>query len=113
MYPVYRRCEGGDRCPRCSRLNVDFMDLGFGLMGCYDCGLVFVRKSERGRMKEGPLVSAFRENIPDTETADVGKEDLPNGFVVVEQVVDPLKCLTCGIVAKSKLGLQSHLRKHR
>jgi hypothetical protein len=112
MYPVYRRCEGGDRCPKCSRVNVDFMDLGFGLVGCYECGMVFVRKSERGRMKEGPLVSAFRENPPVVEVVDV-EDRIEDVEQPIKEVIDPLKCMICGVVAKSKFGLQSHARKHR
>ncbi len=46
-----RKAAGSDKCPRCSRLNVDFVDMGEGVLGCFDCGSVFLKKSERVRSK--------------------------------------------------------------
>lgn len=61
-----RRDSGSDKCPRCSRLNVDFIDLGLGMLGCFDCGTVFVTKVERAKVRVTPKVKVVAINIPVT-----------------------------------------------
>ena len=85
-----RREAGSDKCPRCSRTGVDFVVVQEGVLGCFDCGCLFLRKSHRVK---AVLVSVV-ETAPD---------------VVVEEVPE-FGCAVCGKVCKNKLGLSSHMR---
>ena len=120
MFRVLSRRENteGDKCPQCRMVSVDFMDLGNGLLGCYHCGSVFVRKAYRRRgvsIPVGPLPElpvmgvekAVRESVPVTA--------MGVGIPGVEEIVkgDPLTCPECGKVCKNKIGLAGHRRSHK
>ena len=77
-------------CPVCRRIFIDFMDLGDGRFGCYDCGAVFVCKEVR-------------------EAARAGKK----AQLEMQSVEVLFKCEECGKVCGSKLGLSAHMRVHR
>ena len=63
MFTVFsRRNDTADKCPQCRMINVDFLDLGFGLLACFQCGSVFVRKSERKRGSLSSVVG-YREQV--------------------------------------------------
>ena len=44
MKILNRKDNTGNKCPVCRNSYVDFMDLGDGLLGCLQCGLVFIMK---------------------------------------------------------------------
>ena len=108
MFTILSRREAGsEKCPRCSRVNVDFMDLGLGMLGCFDCGSVFIRRSERIRSKFSE--KKVEIEIPVITSADNIME------VPLETAVPPVgyTCGTCGKGLKTKLALAGHMRSHR
>ena len=99
MYGVLsRRNVGRDKCPKCSTLNVDFVDLGNGLLGCFDCGSVFVTKVARVQVR---VMEREAKVVPVPEEPEVAK------------FLDGFTCPTCGKVVKSKLALAGHMRSHK
>jgi len=94
---LHRKDAGSDKCPRCSRTGVDFVVVQEGVLGCFDCGCLFLRKSHRIK---AVLVSVV-DTAPDVQTP-----------VIVEEVPE-FTCDICGKVCKSKLGWSSHMRSHK
>lgn len=137
MYTIFsRKQETGDKCPQCRMINVDFLDLGFGLLACFQCGAVFVRKSERkrGDFRKAPVtapanhlglsaediqtsVTPMEVGIPGEDmlypprlNEALGVHENEKGEIVKD---NPFICGKCGKAAKSQLGLQSHMRSHK
>lgn len=111
-----RRDAGANKCPRCSRVGVDFAVVGEGLLGCFDCGCVFIAKAYRVK----PTVVAFPVSggkavspLSVTFTPPEGvAEDKP--VPVADKVADPVIhiCPVCAKVLKTKLALSGHMRSH-
>lgn len=95
--------EEGEKCPKCLDGWVDFMEIDSnkGLLGCYKCGCVFVRKGVRTEEISGKKDQLERQ----------AKEE----FVVVDGVPqeNPLRCDVCDFVAKSIQGLKVHRVSHK
>lgn len=129
MFAILNRREAGtERCPRCSRVNVDFMDLGDGVLGCFDCGTVFIRKTRRieirkrggvpgpfmkpplGEIKIDPPVTVLEVPIILKETLKVLPLEVP-----FETAAPPVvyTCGTCGKELKTRLALAGHMRSHK
>ena len=87
-----RRNAGSDKCPRCSRTGVDFVMVQEGVLGCFDCGCLFLRKSHRVKTR-------VAEAAPDVQAPVVS--------------VEAFECSVCGKVCKNKFGLSSHMRSHK
>ena len=85
----------GERCPRCLMLNRNFLELSDVMLGCLDCGSVFIRKSFRVALDvRGMLESQM------LECGKVVGEAKPAGHV----------CCDCGLECKSAAGLAAHRR---
>ncbi len=121
---LHRRDSGSDRCPRCSRVNVDFVDLGLGMLGCFDCGSVFVRNDYRIRQKfseqKGNVVFGNCDSVgvcPAAEAYNKIISDVPEiPKKLFEDTVAPpvvFTCGTCGKELKTKLALSGHMRSHK
>ncbi len=85
MFTVLSRRESGsEKCPRCSRVNVDFVDLGEDMLACFDCGSVFLTKKGRVRARvikpeikiEVP-VTAMEVGLPGEDASVVRKRKKP------------------------------------
>uniref|UniRef100_A0A6H1Z754 C2H2-type domain-containing protein n=1 Tax=viral metagenome TaxID=1070528 RepID=A0A6H1Z754_9ZZZZ len=96
-----RKEAGSDKCPKCSRLNVDFVDLGEDMLACFDCGGVFLTKRGRIKARVRPSVVEFVTTVSSDMVPEVSPE--APGFT----------CGTCGKVMKTKLALSGHLRSHK
>ncbi len=115
-----RKAAGPDKCPRCSRLNVDFVDMGEGVLGCFDCGSVFLRKAERVRSR----FSVVKPEVTIVEAIEAGRQVAKDIFSEVPEIptkvfkgvaVPPVvfTCDICGKVCKNKIGLSGHSKSHR
>ena len=83
-----------EKCPRCLTIFVNFMVVGENLLGCLNCGSVFVKKD-------------VREFVRDHQ-----KEILELNKAGHHILVDDIKnTCGCGFEAKSKAGLKAHQRK--
>lgn len=105
-----RRDAGANKCPRCSRVGVDFAVVGEGLLGCFDCGCVFIAKAYRVK----PTVVAFPVSGGKAVSPLSVTFTPPEGDIVAEKVVDPVIhiCPVCAKVLKTKLALSGHMRSH-
>ena len=104
IYAMVRRgVSTSEKCPQCRRVNVDFMDIG-GVLGCYDCGCVFVPKKDRVKGKPNPVV----EQIVESQTGDPGASDgggdtgggIFDGPDVVDEKTSP--AFVCDVCGKGK-----------
>lgn len=109
-----RRESGSEKCPRCSRVNVDFVDMGDGLLACFDCGSVFMTKLGRVAVRESARAVHLEVTAgvdPMAWTTSCVPVD-PVGDVVAVPM-DGFECGACGKVLKTKLGLSGHMRSHK
>jgi ribosomal protein L37AE/L43A len=120
MLVINRKDSGGEKCPRCSRIGVDFIDVGNGVWACFDCGCLFVTKKERVRVRVASREKIFPEHFESTASVDAVAwsapvESTPVESTPVEVPAEPTgyPCEICGKVLKSKLGLTGHLRTHK
>lgn len=119
-----RRRAGKNKCPLCRYGNVNFLDLGFGLLGCLSCGSVFVSKEQLQASKDAVVarkvvvekeidapVLPMEVGIPGEDAVVVeGVHEDGNGEIVKD---DGLSCEVCGKTFKNKLGLTGHRRSHK
>ena len=116
-----RRDAGPNKCPRCSRIGVDFAVVGEGLLGCFDCGCVFIAKAYRVKPTVVPFpvkvssVSGGKAVSPLSVTSTPPEgvaEDKPEP--VADKIADPVIhiCPVCAKVLKTKLALSGHMRSH-
>ena len=80
-----------EKCPRCLTIFVNFMVVGENLLGCLNCGSVFVKKDVR---------EFVRDHQKEIMVANKGHLRSIVGFVC-----------GCGFKAKSQAGLKAHQRK--
>ena len=80
--------DANEKCPRCLTIFVNFMVVDENLLGCLNCGAVFVRKEVRG------FVRSHQKEI------------------LINRDVKPIdNVCNCGFEAKTKAGLAAHQRK--
>ena len=79
-----------NKCPQCKVIRRNFILVSDGMLGCSDCGCVFIAK----RVRED-----FKLHLKEILEAQ-------------DQAITGFKCEVCGKVCKSKLGLGSHMRSH-
>jgi DNA-directed RNA polymerase subunit M/transcription elongation factor TFIIS len=96
--------DSQERCPKCSVVRQDFMKIMEGVLACYHCGTLFVPKAVRYKELEGK-----REQIAKQEAE---KESPVVEQQTEEKTAEEFKCEVCGQICASKLGLNSHMRKH-
>jgi len=102
---------GANKCPKCCRISVPFLVVGDGLLGCRDCGCVFIRKECRS---EVVVVSVVEEKVPEAQVV-VGGEGAEVGSPVVEDKDSSAVthvCDICGKSCKNAMGLASHKKSH-
>jgi hypothetical protein len=117
---------GSDKCPRCSRTGVDFVIIQEGVLGCFDCGCVFLTKAERVKTRTSasvpkvvvPEIFIERQVLVSSgepETLEWSTVSDPNSFEPIEgsESKPDLVCPVCQKVCKNKLGLTSHMRTHQ
>jgi hypothetical protein len=96
---------GSDKCPRCSRTGVDFVIIQEGVLGCFDCGCVFLTKAERVKTRTSA-------SVPKVVVPEIFVEEIVPVIEGSESKPD-LVCPVCQKVCKNKLGLTSHMRTHQ
>ena len=87
---------------------MDFVDLGLGMLGCFDCGCVFLTKLARAQAREKPVeVPVVTEEVP-MSPVEIGPGE------VLESVGSVgFTCDVCEKVLKTKLALAGHMRSHK
>jgi hypothetical protein len=119
---------GSDKCPRCSRTGVDFVIIQEGVLGCFDCGCVFLTKAERVKTRtsasvpkvvvpeifteENVGVAQTEEQLPCKQTVEGATPSIGSSIEVGSESADWM-CPVCQKVCKNKLGLTSHMRTHQ
>jgi uncharacterized C2H2 Zn-finger protein len=88
---VSRHDLENEKCPRCLTIFVNFMVVGENLLGCLNCGSIFVKKEVREFVRDHQK-----------EIMQIHKFALPP--------VGDHAC-GCGFEAKTKAGLKAHQRK--
>ncbi len=109
--------SGNNKCPKCCRIGVSFLIVGDGLLGCRECGGVFVRKERRNdvvRPEAVPAVPVSVESSPVSQPGGVGgaEEVTPVGDET-NPASTTLVCDICGKECKNALGLNSHKKSHK
>ena len=100
------RTKDGDtinRCPNCKEMFRDFMIVNDDMLGCMQCGTVFVKKEVRAENTAHYVMLANAPKVDPKEEPEAPEE----------MKEEPAICPECGFEAKSALGLGSHLRTHR
>jgi hypothetical protein len=115
---VGRKTNPAEKCPVCRRVDVPFMDLGEGVLGCYDCGCAFVAKRSRVKVGINPSVKEFIDSqtvaapVVPMEVGIPGREpDPPIPEATTE--LSGHTCHICGKTFKNKIGLAGHSRSHK
>lgn len=107
-YSVLMQKESGtNKCPKCCRIGVSFLIVGDGLLGCRECGGVFVRKERRNDV-EKPVVPAIVVSEPPGGAEVVTPVEAETNPAVTTPVCD-----ICGKECKNALGLASHKKTHK
>ncbi len=61
---LLRRDSGNERCPRCNQINVNLVIVSEGILGCFECGSVFLTKRARVEVREQARLQAKSNEIP-------------------------------------------------
>lgn len=101
-----RKAMDGSKCPKCSYIGRNFLILSDVLMGCVDCGCVFVGKGEREEIRKGIVEGQkVKKEEPISKSSTDAKE-------IIESFIGKLQCGECSFIAKTEYGLSVHKRKH-
>lgn len=103
-----RRESGSEKCPKCSRVAVDFVNIQEDILGCFDCGCLFMTKVGRVKVRVlgGKAVVVAVPGVVEAKVEDRVSE---------ETVAPPVgyTCGECGKGLKTKLALAGHMRSHK